>query len=265
MPHGRCKLCLEYKALCSSHYIPAAVYRTLSSPALKNQHPLAINRTLGKQSSEQVQDYVFCKLCEQLLNRNGEAWVMSRMAKRSTFPLRRSVSKIIPVELGGGVRSYDLAKLSDIRAEKIAHFGLGMFWRGAIHDWQWLGQTEKRFSLGTYENDFRLYLIGQARFPRNTAMIVFVWPFREVLFTAYAPGLGRSKPMHSFSFYIPGLTFTLYTGRMIPAGLRDMCIASSKHPAIYSSESSAWTLLRSHKRRMERLGWPFDFSNVHAW
>ncbi len=79
-----------------------------------------------------------------------------------------------------------------------------------------------------YSEDLRLYLLGEAPFPRNAVSVVYVSdedaPYASVTFAAG----GRQKEGHfSYSFQLPGLMFFLVLGQRIPDTIRGLCAANN--------------------------------------
>jgi hypothetical protein len=83
---GICKLCLRNKDLQDSHLLPAAAYARLRGTTPGEENPIFVSSPRGVeeavmlQKSKQVQDYVLCWDCEQLLCNRGEDWVLERLA-----------------------------------------------------------------------------------------------------------------------------------------------------------------------------------------
>jgi hypothetical protein len=78
MQQGKCRLCLEEKQLIRSHLLPRGVYdyfRTAGSD------PIILSEKLIIQSSRQLQDYLLCAECDNLLSKRGESWVLPLLAK----------------------------------------------------------------------------------------------------------------------------------------------------------------------------------------
>ena len=72
------------------------------------------------------------------------------------------------------------------------------------------------FSLGsTYEEQFRLYLLGEAGWPRNARLAVQVSTDELVDFVVDPVAL-KIGPVHRYKFYIPGILFALFVGATVP-------------------------------------------------
>ena len=168
MKYGKCRLCLLDKNLQDSHLMPKALYRMARGSGRKgNQDPQVFRRTESKPSSHQVTDYVFCHECEQLLNKNGEEYVMGLVTKRDgTFPLLNMLNKVATRMQTPKWRAYSAAETPDIDRAKIAYFALSVFWRASIHTWLRITARESILTSGesTTRNFAAIFLVrGQFR------------------------------------------------------------------------------------------------------
>jgi hypothetical protein len=139
---GKCKLChLENQELCDSHYLPKKVYGVTRAPQLKSPHPVTLSDTGMRQLSDQLRDYVFCRSCEKRLNKNGEQWVLANIPGDydGTFPFRTALQALTPTFVGTDLDLYDVTNVAAFEMDKLLYFGVSVFWRGAVHDWETRG------------------------------------------------------------------------------------------------------------------------------
>lgn len=220
MPVGKCPLCLrENQKLQDSHYFPRAAYKLFRAKKLRNPNPVVLSHMHSRQSSSQARDFVFCWDCEQLLNREGENWVIPQLASESGFPLLkrlRSASAAIPES---GLKVYSCAKIVGIDCDKLAHFGMGMFWKGHAHRWP----NCERLRLGAYGELIRKFLRRQGAFPENVVFFVQVADMEAPPLLGRLPNLCKKQPCHIFNFYLAGIDFSLAVGRGIPHYFRGAC------------------------------------------
>lgn len=104
-------------------------------------------------TDHQVQDYLLCLDCEDILNKGGETWVNPKLATiKASFPLYDLLMKVAPAfqDEKGGV--YWAAQNPDIDVEKLTHFAMGIFWKGAVHAWR-IGREKIRIDLGPYAKE----------------------------------------------------------------------------------------------------------------
>ncbi len=84
-------------SLQESHLIPAAVYKRFYSPSHPNPNPMLISSRGVIQTSRQTKTHLLCNECEDVLNRNGEKWVLPRIANvDKSFPLFDMLTKVSP-------------------------------------------------------------------------------------------------------------------------------------------------------------------------
>jgi hypothetical protein len=233
MPLGKCPMCLRLdEDLQDSHYLPKSAYKGFRATSLKNPNPIVVNPERMDQSSWQVHDYLLCRDCEQDLNKNGENWVIPMLAGASGFPFFDLIKIEIPALSEPDFNVYACSKISGIAWNKLAHFGVGMFWKGAVHTWSGC----PKINLGKYVEEIRKYLRNEAPFPRNVALIVQVVASEEPPWTARPPIDTQAHPYHLFNFYLRGIDFTLAVGKQIPEHLRHLCLfANPVHPVIASA------------------------------
>jgi hypothetical protein len=79
-----------------SHLLPAGGYRRLRDLSEPGQHPVVINTEVTYEASWQAQDYLLCRVCEQLFGRNGEDWVPPNCAGKDVFPLHAHLTVAPP-------------------------------------------------------------------------------------------------------------------------------------------------------------------------
>ena len=137
MPKGTCKLCLQFRELKKSHFMPASLYKQSRRPGANNPNPLLLTETRNVRTSEQITDYVFCEECERRLNDNGERYTMRQVAKQDErfFPLLETLLQATPVRMGPDAIAFDQKSTSDIDRDALAYFALSIFWRASIHVW----------------------------------------------------------------------------------------------------------------------------------
>lgn len=231
MPIGECKLCLQKKELQQSHLCPRALYELCDSP---DSNPVLVTSEVVMQTSRQLQHYLLCRDCEQLLNRQGENWVIPKVATiEGTFPFFDILSTSKPTVVDGDHSFYSAASIPEIQIPKLVHFALGIFWKASVHSWA-AKQSEPSIELGPYSDAIRRLLLGEAHFPKHLALVMFVQPPRVKLIHFNNPyECVRQYWGRNFTLYVPGIQFRLLIGKQIPEELRVLCLASNpQHPII---------------------------------
>lgn len=169
MPTGTCKLCLQTKKLCDSHYIPKGVYRRFR----QSQHgaPVVMTPKLVLSTSRQVRDYVLCNECEARFS-VAEKYILPLMAGDKGFPLRDKLQGKPWVAAWKYLR-YSGPRVG-INTDKLAYFAVSMVWRGAVHSWATLdGQRTSILAVPNVEA-LRRYLLGEAPLPDDTYVFALV-------------------------------------------------------------------------------------------
>jgi hypothetical protein len=223
MPNGTCKLCLEHRELCDSHYLPKRLYAFVRAKQMKNPNPLVLSGKGTKQVSDQLRGYVFCKGCEDLFNKNGEMWVLANIPHDDgrSFPLKDALGPEMPVAIWEGVKLYDVSSVAAFDMDKLVYFGLSIFWRGAAHDWKstcW--RSAPKVDLGEYFEPLRLFLLREAPIPDDVVLSVYLWPDTKVVPAAFPVDPLHAGNWHSYWFYVPGIFFILHLGKDMPEEAR---------------------------------------------
>lgn len=227
---GQCKLCLSAGVqLLRSHFLPAAMYRILRSDSTPNNpHHWTISERGAVQSSKQLWAWLLCTSCERRFASQGEDWIFRHgLRPDRTFPLATALSKRTPdsVSPQKDARVYYAANIPDVNVHAITYFAASMFWRAAIHPWRTDGGYPLK--LGLWEERFRRYLVGEADFPADTALLVIVRDRRETDGFAYNPMGGRlpmsSGTVHAHKFSMPGFAFKLTVSKNVPEATRTSC------------------------------------------
>jgi len=231
MQRGKCKLCLKDRELQESHLLPAAVYRMCRPESGEITDPVGIRndrktRTLRVfQSSRQITGHVLCSDCEQILNVNGEDWVLPQLSTLQGFPLYNKLTTVKPEMVEQDVAAYASIKVPDIRTDFLIHFAMGIFWRAGVHNWQ-TGHGTLRLELGPYQDEMRSFLLG-GPFPKHAFLMINVVPPSLPTISAYLPYSSRTAGITFHSFYVPGIEFMLTLGKATPDYLRASCVVSN--------------------------------------
>jgi hypothetical protein len=178
--------------------------------------PVYISKESVYSSTKHVKDYVFCGACEQCFGK-AEAWLKPTLPEiGGPFPLRERLKKQTPVEKTADWELYETSSNPEIDVDKLTHFGIGVFYKGAVHPWS-NGTTEPYLKLEREEQEaLRQYLLGRADLPKNIALCVTVDSLPIVWQSMIQPY--RAEPFLGFKryvFYIPGVFFQLLIGNEV--------------------------------------------------
>ena len=249
---GQCKLCLQHKNLQKSHFLPAGIYRILRDEKEKNPNPWAISKKRTVQTSRQRTAYLLCQDCEQRFSKHGENWVLRHCLQRDgRHPLASILASKTPDRSTPEIptRVYYASNIHEISVPKLAYFAASIFWRGSIHPWNNDGSIPSR--LGPFQEQFRQYLMGLQPFPKDCSLWLAIREGKEINGLTFAPVSQREGNFHVCKFPMPGLAFTLLTGKNIPANYREMCfVRGSGNPVIVTTviENSLMKLAKSYSK-----------------
>jgi hypothetical protein len=271
VPPGICKLCLKDSNLQKSHLIPAAVYKICRTPDGKGDpSPLMITMKNVRRTSRQATAHILCRSCEQLLSREGEDWVIPRLANKKGFILAEMLkSSGVRGMMGSGELIYLATGVPGLDVQKLIHFAMGIFWKASVHEWGFIHMTS-RVKLGKYGELARRFVLGEIPFPDEMKLLAIASPWPLTITSIKLPMEGRRWDCRTFNFIVPGLSFILCVGRQIPSKLRQLCVCTGPgHPIMEKDlavkvrqwTQMAWKEARIAKNVLEGL----DLSNSGIW
>lgn len=238
MPRGICKLCLLEKDLRRSHLMPAGVYRRDSPDSI------TVTAKKSYKSSEQITAHVFCDECEDRFDKNGENYVVRLISSKTAFPLLESLKTRPYLKLGNDFRGYADTDSREINRDAIAYFALSIFWRASVHRWKWRDGKTTGINLGPkYNADARLYLLGQAAFPKYMTLFVVLCSDQVSQQCSFMPNCtGRHDGCWTYSFGARGLVTIMTVGKAMPLYAQKACCVSSPEKWIWSRDAQQDTL-----------------------
>jgi hypothetical protein len=203
-------MCKQEKPLLRSHFMPASIYPLCGNPEFP---PVRVMEEAVMPTSRQVQDHLLCWDCEGILNSEGENWVVPLLAElNGPFPLREMLLKQKPIETIGDVGIYAAAQNPEIDVPKLTHFGIGLFFKAAVHSWR--GGIEKPW-IALEPDDIeglRLYLLGEADLPPNIALSVTIDSSPICLPAFHDAYRVVNDTFTVFCTFVPGLVYNLFIG-----------------------------------------------------
>jgi len=239
MKTGTCPGCLRPKALVSSHLVSRAVYDYLRTNDL---HPFVAARRAVRATSDQLQADLLCEDCEQMLNEDGERWILGKLCTIDRkFPLYDLLRQQAPIDTGLDGETFAAATNPSIDVQSVTHFGLGVFWKASLYPWE-IG----RISLGAYEDPIRTWLRGETAFPQNVALNVILSRPSTALIIMNPPYQTTKVLCHTYLFHVPGVLFRLSVGKEIPSPERTLCFYSSAQHFIVVSDTTTKKILRAN-------------------
>jgi hypothetical protein len=225
---GICKLCQQNRELQKSHFLPASLYRMSRIEGEPNPNPWQISAKGRYQTSKQIQDFVFCRKCEELLCKNGERYAMSQVNGRAGFPLLRTLQTSAGSRSSGGFTFYDRSTTGAIDRQKLGYFALSVFWRGSVHVWKESSKKAPVIQLGEYDEPVRRYLLGETPFPAGIAVMLFVCTDQFSQGVFYEPSRGNDGDVTTWTFMARGLNFFLSGTEGQPVNLANACMVTGE-------------------------------------
>jgi hypothetical protein len=175
-----------------------------------NPHPLVVKKSVAYTTAKQFKDYLLGECCEELFRINGEDWVIPNSYRGpGQFAFRDALLRSKPFLEQDDSRVYAAASIPGLDMDKVIYFAASVFWRAAVHSWR-RDERLVNIKLGPYEEEIRLFLLGQAHFPQRVALHVWVSGLQgDLLAVIHAPESGRIDNYHTHQFAIPGMVFAI--------------------------------------------------------
>jgi hypothetical protein len=128
-------MCLETTNVVSSHLHPSSLYQLFRSS--EDASPIRVGDDVVMHTDRQMQDYLLCPRCEDILNKGGETWTIPKLATvEHNFPLYDILTKCPPAGQDKTWALHFTAENPEIDVEKLTHFALGIFWKASVHPWK---------------------------------------------------------------------------------------------------------------------------------
>ncbi|EOB6547656.1 hypothetical protein ACHE4L_004195, partial [Vibrio vulnificus] len=210
----KCGLCLKERELKISHLMPKGLYKKLRKQKTNSQ--LILSQSSSGTSGftdKQVVGKFLCDECEQKFSKNGENTVVRDCfdSRDDSFPLLSMLDRAnVLAEVNDRV-------LLDCRAhldtESYQYFAASIFWRASA--WN-CSKYKKYCNLGVkYQEEFRLYLNGEAGFPKHAYITVYIDSDDDKFPMLSFPVSSKKIGYHQHVFYVPGVRFSLRLGRNV--------------------------------------------------
>ena len=211
-----CALCKQNREIRKSHFIPQAVFKLCRNDASSSPHPVAVFENVAFRSAYQYEQPLLCDECEDRFSSHGERDVIPMLLNASgRFKLKQELkeSARLPDKAG---EIYSARENYGDLADALFYFGASIIWRGSATDWR-IGKQERRPNkLGTYQEQFRLYLLNEGPMPSNTTLLLFIAKEDSVTPNISLPSGQKKVTYHIHRFYVPGVEFRFLVGSEIP-------------------------------------------------
>jgi hypothetical protein len=225
---GTCKLCLQTKELCDSHFLPKGIYRRFRKQ--QSGDPIVMTPKLIVSTSKQVHDYVLCAECEERFSAR-ERYILPLMSGDSGFPMIEKLRNEPSVPAGRYLRFS--GPVIGIDTEKLAYFAVSMVWRGAVHAWATIDRPRTGGLIVPNMEALRRYLFDEAVLPDDTCVFVLICADRLSQSLVQGPFLvGGPENDNRFEMLMGGILLQVGVGRS-PAERDLVCTVHTKDRAVF--------------------------------
>jgi hypothetical protein len=242
---GDCGLChTKGVTLKDSHLIPRALYKLFRDERFPDPSPVLISEGKSLLSNRQAADCFLCDVCEDRFNKYGEAWVLANCWRdEQTFKLRDALLATRPhPKSSSDTKIFVSAAAPGVEPDKLAYFAASVFWRRAARSWEIGTLAVRRLRFDRYEEAFRLYLLGRARWPRDAVMFINVSAGMETMRNAVVEFPARISRNGSYIYRlrIPGITFMLMLGSRFRQYVNLCAVHNVERPIYMAEDLDKW-------------------------
>jgi hypothetical protein len=222
---GICALCKQTRILQNSHLMPKWAYKRLQQTPLGREDPIRVSDGSALYTSEQVTRHLLCEDCENRFSqREDYVAEITKIDANGNLKILQGIKRLnaperFLIELG-----------NSIDAEKLAYFSASIIWRA--------GAMGLDCRLGSYEPEFRGYLLGNADFPASAAVGMAL--LESSLLTANPenwvslPSSVHAYPVWIHGFIVCGLAFRCHVGRALDPKMKHVCLVRA-NPKKYAA------------------------------
>jgi hypothetical protein len=188
--------------------------RVLDVDPSRPKAPVYITKGNAVFSNKQTRKHLLCGVCEQRFSTNED------YVARLTSPegLQTKLFNKLP-RLGSGERVTACME-DDEDGDQLSYFAASLMWRCSVMT----GECQ----LGPYEEEFRLYLLDAAPFPRHAVLAAEVFENTQetdVRGWASEPTSKKVGIGWLHGFMLGGIGFRCWVGKAVPSQMRKISIA----------------------------------------
>ncbi len=250
---GECALCKCRALLELSHIVPKGCYRRVS---LGGNLTVNIIRDRAVLTEVQLKAPLFCKVCEDKLNKNGERYFLAQCLQADqSFPLfsRADLARHALISMTNGGAYWKAADLG-VDYSKIAYFAASLFWRTFVAKHK-IPQERISLELDAHVAEtLRAFLNEEAReIPGVMIKVDLIDRIQHHEFRS-AFALPQELPTHNFGsdvrFYTSealGFAFTMMSAtdpQTVSAMYTNCLIHNPDHPLFVSEQMTRATAAR---------------------
>lgn len=215
---AKCGLCRLDRDLKQSHLMPKSLYSALRNAFPEAGKDLVFSRVKSGTSfytDYQVKKPFLCDCCEGRLSRYGENIVSPECHRgEGKFELLEKIKQATPICIDKTEKWINPTPDDNLNPEAYLYFGASIIWRASAGNWP-DGLDAYKNALGDrYQEQIRLYLLGEADFPSKIYLAVCADRDDDIIPLVSFPTFSKKRGYHNHRFYIPGVRFNFIIGSM---------------------------------------------------
>lgn len=250
---GTCRLCCTKGPLCLSHLIPKRVFEIILSADPGQKAPIMMTNKLTVMKHAQVKDYLLCERCEDAFNKNGERYVFEVMNTKDGFKLFDRLNVASPMSFNVADRVAFSGEDVGLDMDRLAYFGLSVFWRAGAHTWPSKLTIDPTYSidLGPWLDPIGTFLQG-GPWPSGLSLMVTAANDKFSQGFSFYPGrtVGLLAQMLSYGFLACGIHFSIFLANPVPRPYSLFCCTSAPRRPIFLRDMRDQTMHAAGRLRM---------------
>jgi hypothetical protein len=250
---GTCRLCGVTRPVCLSHLIPKRVFEVILSANPGQKAPIMMTNRLTVMKHAQLKDHLLCEGCEDRFNKNGERYVFEMMNTLDGFKLLDRLKVAPPISFNAADSVVFSGEDIGIDMDKLAYFGLSVFWRAGAHTWPSKLRVEPTYSidLGPWLDPIGQFLLG-GEWPGGLSLMVTTAQDRFSQGYSFYPGrtVGLLAPMVSYGFLTCGIHLAVFLANPVPFPYALFCCTSAPRRPIFMRNIREQTMHAAGRLRM---------------
>lgn len=227
-----CELCRKRKPLCKSHYLGKAVEKLCRGDG---DDAVMMTPKVIMARQRQLWAHLLCRDCEERLNRFGETPVLKLLDNGSRFPLLQRMESGIALKDERGTLTFSGSAM-EIDTDALAHFALGILWKGSVHKWSTAEKQTTSVALGSFKETIRKFLLGESGFPCDVYVLVAACEDKGSRGMVFAPSLVNGSRNRMFGILVRGIWFHVITDKTAPSGTKELCCVQSGKKTLHQED-----------------------------
>jgi hypothetical protein len=198
--------------------------------------PIMMTNRLTVMKHAQVKDYLLCEHCEDRFNKHGERYVFEMMKTLDGFKLLERVNVAPPMSFDVADHVAFSGEDIGLDMDKLAYFGLSVFWRAGAHAWPSKLTVDPTYSIdvGPWLDPIGGFLQG-GTWPIGLSLMVTAAEDTFSQGFSLFPGrtVGLIGQMLSYGFLTCGIHFSIFLANPVPFPYSLFCCTSAPRRPIF--------------------------------